>query len=113
MDKDNYKQTRTMSKFTVDTDDPSRWQPTPPSYLDGLEPHWNKIRPFVIETADQFKPVPPPKFSLENCETHVGDKIAGHISWRGNPDLKAWSGKPIRLRFVMTECDLYSFRFRP
>ena len=65
MDKDNYKQTRTMSKFTVDTDDPSRWQPTPPSYMDGLEPHWNKIRPFVIDSAAQFKPVPPPPFSME------------------------------------------------
>ena len=65
MDKDNYKQTRTMSKFTVDTDDPSRWQPTPPSYMDGLEPHWNKIRPFVIDSAAQFKPVPPPRFSMD------------------------------------------------
>ena len=65
MDKDNYKQTRTMSKFSVDTDDPSRWQPTPPSYMDGLEPHWNKIRPFVIESAAQFKPIPPPSFSME------------------------------------------------
>jgi hypothetical protein len=65
MDKDNYKQTRTMSKFTVDTDDPSRWQPTPPSYMDGLEPHWNKIRPFIIDSAAQFKPTPPPPFSME------------------------------------------------
>jgi len=65
MDKDNYKQTRTMSKFTIDSDDPSRWQPTPPSYMDGLEPHWNKIRPFVIHSADQFKPVPPPPFSMK------------------------------------------------
>ncbi|MGA9269221.1 MAG: vanadium-dependent haloperoxidase [Lutimonas sp.] len=65
MDDDNYKQTRTMSKFTVDTDDPSRWQPTPPSYMDGLEPHWNKIRPFVIDSAAQFKPAPPPPFSME------------------------------------------------
>ena len=64
MDKDNYKQTRTMSKFTVNSDDPSRWQPTPPSYMDGLEPHWNKIRPFVIDSAAQFKPVPPPAFSM-------------------------------------------------
>jgi len=64
-DGDFYKQTRTMSKFTVDTDDPSRWQPTPPSYLDGIEPHWNKIRPFVLDSAAQFKPVPPPAFSLE------------------------------------------------
>ena len=65
MDKDNYKQTRTMPKFTVDTDDPQRWQPTPPSYIDGIEPHWNKIRPFVIDSAQQFKPIPPPAFSME------------------------------------------------
>jgi hypothetical protein len=65
MDKDNYKQTRTMPKFTVNTDEVSRWQPTPPSYMAGIEPHWSKIRPFVIETADQFKPVPPPPFSMK------------------------------------------------
>jgi len=65
MDKDNYKQTRTMPKFTVNSEDPSRWQPTPPSYMDGLEPHWNKIRPFVINSADQFKPLPPPEFSMK------------------------------------------------
>lgn len=65
MDKDNYKQTRTMSKFTIDSDDPERWQPTPPAYMDGLEPHWSKIRSFVIDSADQFKPIPPPKFSMD------------------------------------------------
>ena len=65
LDKDNYKQTRTMPKFTVTTDDSSRWQPTPPSYMDGIEPHWNKIRPFVIDSAAQFKPAPPPAFSLD------------------------------------------------
>ncbi|MDM9631411.1 vanadium-dependent haloperoxidase [Robiginitalea aurantiaca] len=62
---DNYDQTRTMSKFTVDTDDPSRWQPTPPSYMEGIEPHWNKIRPFVIDSAAQFKPSPPPPFDMK------------------------------------------------
>ena len=65
MDKDNYKQTRTMSKFTIDSDDQERWQPTPPAYMDGLEPHWSKIRPFVINSADQFKPIPPPPFSMD------------------------------------------------
>ncbi len=65
MDKDNYKQTRTMPKFSVDSDDPSRWQPTPPAYMSGIEPHWNKIRPFVIDSAAQFKPTPPPAFSME------------------------------------------------
>lgn len=65
MSGDNYNQTRTMPKFTVDTDNPSRWQPTPPSYMAGIEPHWNKIRPFVIDSASQFKPTPPPPFSME------------------------------------------------
>ncbi|MGB5269027.1 MAG: vanadium-dependent haloperoxidase [Eudoraea sp.] len=65
MSSDNYNQTRTMPKFTVDTDDPSRWQPTPPAYMDGIDPHWNKIRPFVIDSANQFIPTPPPPFSME------------------------------------------------
>ena len=65
MDKDNYKQTRTMPKFSVDTENPARWQPTPPAYMDGIEPHWNKIRPFVIDSASQFRPTPPPPFSMD------------------------------------------------
>lgn len=65
MNKDNYNQTRTMPKFTVNTDDPTRWQPTPPAYMEGIEPHWNKIRPFVIDSANQFVPEPPPPFSMD------------------------------------------------
>lgn len=65
MDQDNYKQTRTMPKFSVLSDDPARWQPTPPAYMDGIEPHWSKMRPFVLNNAAQFKPIPPPEFSLE------------------------------------------------
>jgi len=65
MDSDNYKETRTMPKFSVFSDNPSRWQPTPPAYMDGIEPHWDKIRPFVLDSSAQFKPLPPPSFSME------------------------------------------------
>ena len=65
MDGDMYKQTRTMPKFSVNPDNPSRWQPTPPAYMDGIEPHWMKIRTLVIDSADQFMPIPPPEFSME------------------------------------------------
>ncbi len=65
MDGDNYKQTRTMPKFSVNPDNPARWQPTPPAYMDGIEPHWMKIRTFVLDSASQFKPIPPPAFSME------------------------------------------------
>ena len=89
MDQDNYKQTRTMSKFSVDTDDPSRWQPTPPSYMDGLEPHWNKIRPFVIDSAAQFKPTPPPPFSMDKDSRFYKElkevyDISNEITQRGD-----------------------------
>lgn len=63
--KDNYAETRTMPKFTVQTDVEGRWQPTPPAYMDGIEPHWSLIRPFVIDSASQFKPIPPPEFSMK------------------------------------------------
>ena len=33
--------------------------------MDGIEPHWSKIRPFVIESAAQFQPEPPPAFSMD------------------------------------------------
>ena len=65
MKDDHYSETRTMPKFTVHTEDESRWQPTPPSYMDGIEPHWMKLRPFVADSSSQFKPVPPPEFSME------------------------------------------------
>ncbi|SHJ62412.1 vanadium-dependent haloperoxidase [Aquimarina spongiae] len=65
LSKDNYAQTRTMPKFSVNTEDPSRWQPTPPDYMDGIEPHWREIRPSIIDSASQFTPSRHPDFSLE------------------------------------------------
>lgn len=63
-DKDNYKQTRTFPKYSI-KDSPEYWLPTPPDYMDGIEPHWNKIRTFVLDSATQFVPPPPPPFSIE------------------------------------------------
>jgi PAP2 superfamily len=62
--KDNYKQSRSFPKYSIQ-EDPSTWKPTPPAYMDAVEPHWNKIRPFGIDSAQQFKPVPPTPFSVD------------------------------------------------
>lgn len=63
-DGDNYKQSRTFPKYSI-TNDPSKWQPTPPDYMDGIEPSWGKIRPFALDRPDQFKPAPPTEYSEE------------------------------------------------
>jgi len=61
--KDNYKQTRSLPKYTIRQDD-AYWKPTPPDYMEGIEPHWNKIRPFVLDSASQFKPAPAHTFDM-------------------------------------------------
>jgi len=63
-DKDNYKESRSMPKHPIMSGE-SHWKPTPPAYMEGIEPHWRAIRPMVIQSADQFKPAPPPEFSME------------------------------------------------
>ncbi|MEN8886891.1 MAG: vanadium-dependent haloperoxidase [Winogradskyella sp.] len=65
MNADMYKETRTMPDYNIYTNDASRWEPTPPAYMKGIEPHWNKIRPFALDSAAQFKPKSHPPFSLE------------------------------------------------
>jgi len=62
--KDNYHQSRSFPKYTV-TSEPGTWQPTPPAYMEAVEPHWNKIRTFALDSAAQFKVSPPPAFSTD------------------------------------------------
>ncbi len=63
-DKDMYKQTRSYPKYTI-VDKDSLWKPTPPDYMSGIEPHWNKIRTMVLKSPRQFPSIPPVKFDLE------------------------------------------------
>jgi hypothetical protein len=63
--KDNYAQTRSAEKYSV-TDEPGRWVPTPPAYASAMEPHWNKIRTLVMDSATQFVPPPPYRFDVKD-----------------------------------------------
>lgn len=64
--KDNYAQTRSAERYTVLYDVPGRWVPTPPQYATAVEPHWNKIRTMVLDSASQFMPPPPPEYDVKN-----------------------------------------------
>lgn len=59
--KDHFPQTRGYPKFTV-TSAPGQWVPTPPAYIDAIEPNWARLRPFALDSASQFRPKPPPPF---------------------------------------------------
>jgi hypothetical protein len=54
---------------------------------------------------------PIPGFTLEEAELIVGDRIARKVHWRQG-DMGQFAGRPIRLRFVLKDADLYSIRFQ-
>ncbi len=63
--KDNYAQTRSAERYTVN-DEEGRWVPTPPAYTSAMEPHWNKIRPLVMDSCNQFAVPPPLQFNIKD-----------------------------------------------
>ena len=62
--KDMYSQTRTFPKYSILEGD-RFWKPTPPDYMDGIEPHWPKIRTMVLDSSNQFPPKDPIPFDLK------------------------------------------------
>jgi|AP95_1055475.scaffolds.fasta_scaffold07400_2 hypothetical protein len=63
-DKDMYKQTRSYPKYSIQKED-RLWKPTPPDYIQGIEPHWNEINTMVLDSSGQFPPIPPVDFDLD------------------------------------------------
>ncbi len=50
-------------------------------------------------------------FAEADCPEIIGDEIDRTVSWKGGSDVSSLASKPIRLRFVMRDADLYSMRF--
>ncbi|MBT2159999.1 vanadium-dependent haloperoxidase [Zobellia sp. KMM 6746] len=59
--KDGYLRRTALPRFSI-SDDPGRWKPTPPDYMEAIEPHWRTIKPFVLDSAGQFDPGLPTQF---------------------------------------------------
>jgi hypothetical protein len=55
---------------------------------------------------------PIPDFTLADSPEVFGDDIERTVTWKGGADISRLAGKPIRLRFVLKDADLYSIRFR-
>ena len=62
-----------------------------------------------IQDADG-KPLP--GFALADSAEISGDEIEQVVAWKNASDVNPLAGKPVRLRFVLKDTDLYSIRFR-
>ena len=67
------------------------------------------IRVEITDAAGE----PIPGFTLDDCEEIYGDEIDRVVRFKDDPDLGGVAGRAVRLRFVMSDADLYSLQFRP
>ena len=61
---DNYRLLSARTRYRPAKGD-GHWYPTPPGYIEAIEPHWRTIRPMMLDSSSQFKPVPPEAFSKD------------------------------------------------
>lgn len=54
---------------------------------------------------------PIPGFKLDDSVETIGNEIERRVRWKQGGDLSALAGKPVRLRFVMKDADLFALRF--
>lgn len=62
--KDMYKETRSLRRYNYLKQE-GKWMPTPPVYMAAVEPYWNRIRPMVLDSCNQFRPDLPLPFSTD------------------------------------------------
>lgn len=54
---------------------------------------------------------PVPEFALNDAPDLYGDEIQEAFRWKQGGDVSLLEGKRVRIRFVLKDCDLYSYRF--
>lgn len=59
---DGFTKLNNLSRYTPLKGD-GFWQPTAPAFMAPVEPHWNTIRTFTLDSAQQFKTVRPAIYS--------------------------------------------------
>ena len=61
---DGYNKLSTYTRYTPKKGE-GYWYPTPPAFMAAVEPWWETVRPFYLDSAGQFAPLPPAPFSRD------------------------------------------------
>ncbi len=72
---DHYSQLSALKRYTPVKAE-GNWYPTPPAYLEAVEPNWKTIRPLVIDSAGGFRPVAPCAFSKDTTSAFYREVLA-------------------------------------
>ncbi|MBE9511201.1 MAG: hypothetical protein IMY71_10005, partial [Bacteroidetes bacterium] len=55
---------------------------------------------------------PVPGYSLDDSRAMIGNETERTVAWKNNEDVSKLTSKPVRLRFVMKDADLYALHFK-
>ena len=110
-DQDGYNTTRNMPKYEPLREDYS-WEATQPTYAEALEPHWFRLRPFIMDSASQFRAALPIPFNTQPSSDFYKaaeevyqivneaneDDIAIAVYWDCNPGPTMVAGHEMKVR---------------
>lgn len=65
---DGYNKLSTYTRYSPRKEE-GYWYPTPPAYMAAVEPQWETVRPFFLDSAAQFSPPPPAPFSKDTTSS--------------------------------------------
>lgn len=95
-ERDGYLQRTSRPGFIVNRQ-PGRWQPTPPDYMDAIEPNWNTVRTFVLDSATQFLSPPPTKFDTVQASKFYKEAMEVYMTVNNKQNIdiaKFWDCNP-------------------
>ncbi len=100
--KDLYKETRSYPKYQLLNQEDS-WYPTPPDYNDALEPHWDKIRAFTLDSAQQFRPKAPTPYDMDTSSLFYKELMEVYHAIENNDEervaaAKFWDCNPLVIK---------------
>jgi len=52
-----------------------------------------------------------PGFSLEDAREQIGNEIDRVVTWKGGIDVSSLAGRPVKLRFVIKDADIFAIKF--
>jgi len=59
--KDGFNKLNNLPRY-INKEGNGYWKQTPPTFMLPIEPHWNSLRTFLLDSAQQFKPASPVKY---------------------------------------------------
>lgn len=101
---DGFSKLSGLRRFTPTTGD-EFWQPTSPGFMSAVEPYWATLRPFVIDSASQFKIIPPHAYNTDSTSVFYKEmmevyNITANLTAEQHAIAMFWDCNPFNLQQV-------------